>query len=118
LAEETQLALAATSGGSLLAALAESLASHSPRYSEFALKSGGTLLLTADASGVRVAWSGPVGAEPPTLSAIAHAGRTAARWGAGLQGGLHRAEPIFGWVDGQVVLEVGTERPETITVRL
>jgi hypothetical protein len=118
LGEEPQLALAANSRGPLLADLGESLASDTPRYSEVPLSSGGTLLLTADAIGVRVAWNGPVNAEPPALSAFGNTGRIGARWRAGLQAGLHRAEPVFPWVDGQVVLQFGTEHPETLTVRL
>jgi hypothetical protein len=118
LAEEPQLALAAKSGGSLLAELAESLASDVARYSEHPLSTGGTLLLTADAGGVRVAWRGPAGAEPPALSAFSSTGRVTARWRVGVQAGLHRAEPVFPWVDGQVVLIIGAEGPETVVVQL
>jgi len=99
LAEEPQLALAANSGGSLLAALGESLAADIPRYSEVPLCGGGTLVLTADAAGITVAWSGPVGTEPPTLLALGNTGRTDARWRKGIQAGLYRAEPVFPWVD-------------------
>jgi hypothetical protein len=118
LVEEPQLALAAKSGGSLLADLAESLAAEVARYSEHTLRTGGTLLLTADAGGVRVAWRGLAGAEPPALSLIDTTGRVTARWHVGVQGGLHRAEPVFAWADGQVVLVVGAERSETVVVQL
>ncbi len=118
LAEEPQLALAAKSGGSLMADLAESLASDVARYSERPVSTGGTLLLTADAGGVRVAWRGPVGVEPPALLAFSTIGRVAARWRVGVEGGMHRAEPVFPWVDGQVVLVIGVEHPETVVVQL
>jgi hypothetical protein len=117
LAEEPQVALAANSGGPLLAALAESLASETPRYSEVP-QSGGTLLLTADSRGVRVAWQGSPDAEPPSLSASGISDPVTARWRTGTSPGLHRAEPAFSWVDGQIVFVIGTERPETLTVRL
>jgi hypothetical protein len=117
-AEEPQVALAAKSGGKLLASLAESLASDSPRFLEVALHAGGTLLVAAGASVVRVAWKGPNGADPPSLSATGPAGRVVAQWRAGTQIGVHRAEPAFAWVDGQVTFLVGTDQPETFTVRL
>lgn len=118
LAKEPQPALAANSGGPLLAELAESLASDVPRYTETQLGSGGTLLLTADASGVRVGWSGPAGAKPPAFSASSATGQIVAKWDPGSQADLHRAEPVFPWVDGQVVFEFGGDHPETVTVRL
>lgn len=115
---EPRLSDAASSGGPLLAALAESLASDVPRYSEMPLGSGGTLSLTADASGVRVWWQGPAGTNPPALSASGPAGRIVATWQAVPKAEFHRAEPAFSWVDGQIVLEFGGDHPETVTVRL
>jgi hypothetical protein len=118
LAPKPEAALAANPGGSLLAAMAESLASSAPRYSEMPLRSGGVLLLTADASGVRVTWKGPEDAEPPLLAAHGLAGPVSAVWRRGAQPGVYRAEPGFPWVDGQVVLVTGSAAPETVTVRL
>jgi hypothetical protein len=115
---EPQLSLAANSGGPLLAALAESLASDVPRYSEMPLGSGGMLSLMADASGVRVWWQGPAGTNPPPLSASGPAGRIVATWQVVPKAEFHRAEPAFSWVDGQIVLEFGGDHPETVTVRL
>jgi hypothetical protein len=118
LAAKPEAALAANPGGSLLAAMAESLASSTPRYSEMPLRRGGVLLLTADASGVRVAWKGPEDAEPPPLTVSGFSGPVSAVWRRGTQPGVHRAEPGFPWVDGQVVLVTGSATPETLTVRL
>jgi hypothetical protein len=114
---EPQLSLAANSGGPLLAALAESLASDVPRYSEMVLRSGATLSLTADAIGIRVWWSGPADAKPPKLSATGPSGRIVATWVL-IQAELHRADPAFPWVDGQIMLELEGEHPEAVTVRL
>jgi hypothetical protein len=118
LAAEPQSALAANPGGELMVALAESLASASLRFLEVPLASGGTLLLTADEGGVRVAWNGPEGSGPPPISAPGPSGRVVGRWRAGTQVGIHRGEPIFPWSDGQVTLVVGGDAPETLTVRL
>ena len=85
LAEEPQLALAAKSGGTLLADLAESLASDVARYAEVPLNSGGTLVLAADAAGVRVGWKGPAGENPPLLSAFGAKQEAAAKWRVGSQ---------------------------------
>ncbi len=118
LPEEPQLSLAANPGGPLLAELAESLASDTPRYSETALNSGGTLSMTADASGVRVWWRVPAGVTPPNLSVPGPSGRIVATWHAVPQTEFHRADPAFPWMDGQVVLEFGGDNPQSVTVRL
>lgn len=116
LTEEAPVALAANSGGALLAALAESLATVVPRYSEISVRSGGTLLLTAVASGVRVSWRGTKDSAPPSLTGSGMAGP--AQWRPGIQGGTHHAEPTFQWVNGEIGFVIGTENPQTITVQL
>lgn len=117
-AAEPDLALAASPGGGLVADLAESLASAPPRYAEVPLQAGGALLLAADAGGVRVGWQGPKDVAPPQLTGFGSAGRQAANWTNGERPGFHRAEPDFGWLDGQVVLQASDGNPQTVTVRL
>lgn len=117
LALESNLALAASPGG-LMADLVESLASACPRWAEVALQFGGALVLAADEGGVRVGWRGDEDASPPQLIGLGSAGRQIATWTNGERAGFHRAEPDFGWFDGQVVLEADSDKPQTITVRL
>lgn len=118
LVAETELALAASPGGGLTADVAESLASASPRYAEVPLQTGGTLLLAADAGGVRLGWHGPEHTAPPQLTGFGSRGKQVAIWTNGERPGFHRAEPDFGWSDGQVVFQAGSENRQTITVRL
>jgi hypothetical protein len=109
LAPEPQLALAAKSGDPLLTALGQTMAEGGPRFQEVPVATGGKLLLAADASGVRVAWTGPAGTTPPPLVAFGPSGRLNVNWRLGTQALVHRGEPFLGWVDGQVILTVGSE---------
>ncbi|HET6882056.1 MAG TPA: hypothetical protein VFI31_17950 [Pirellulales bacterium] len=118
LVAETHQALAASPGVGLTAEVAESVASASTRWGEVPLHSGGALLLAADAGGVRVGWQGARDAAPPPLTGFGRMGKQTAAWTNGERTGFHRAEPDFGWIDGQVVLQTGGENRQTITVRL
>ena len=72
----------------------------------------------ADENGVRGVWSGRPGSPPPRLVAFNHAGElNEATWREGPEGQLHRAEPLLPWVDGEVLLEIGTEPPQTLTIQ-
>lgn len=112
------VALAASSGGPLLQALADEMAAGGPRYWQVPLGPDVDLFLAADATGVRVAWNGPPGVEPPALEAVGTAGRVAATWQDGPATGFRYAAPTFPWADGQVTISVGTPTPKTFTVRL
>jgi hypothetical protein len=118
LTEDVPMTLAARSGGPLLEAVAESLAGESPRYCEVPLSSGGVLQLTADDAGLRLGWAGPIGSAPPHVEIVAPDAPLAVSWRAGTTAGFHRADAVILWRDGQVVLVVGTDTPETLTVRL
>jgi hypothetical protein len=118
LAAETNLALAASPGGGLMADLAESPSSTALRWAEVPLQTGGALLLAADSGGVRVGWQGAKDAAPPQLSGFGSAGKQVAAWTNGERTGFHWAEPDFGWLDGQVILQAGNGNPQTVTVRL
>jgi hypothetical protein len=120
LAGEPQYHLAAESGSPLLTALSEALAESaaSTRYHEIGLGTSGKLILQANESGVRAVWAGPPGVGAPKLLGRTEGGETQeASWRAGPEGKLQRAEPTFPWVDGQVVLTVAADQPQTVTVQ-
>ncbi|MBI1918223.1 MAG: hypothetical protein HYS12_26320 [Planctomycetes bacterium] len=78
---------------------------------------GGKLVLLADAQGVRAVWTGPVG-EAPALTGEVGAGQLrAVTWQAGPEGALARAEPVFRWLDGRVVLTVCSDPPQSLTLQ-
>src|SRR5206468_1738564 len=86
------------------------------RYLEV-LVGGGKLILLADTQGVRAVWTGPVAEAPALTGEVGAAQRCAATWQAAPDGGLARAEPIFGWLDGRVVLTVCGDSPQTLTLQ-
>jgi hypothetical protein len=120
LASEPQYALAAESGSPLLSSLSGALAESAAatRYHEIEIDNSGKLVLQATESGVRAVWAGPRGASPPKLLGRTESGEALeATWQAGPEGKLQRAEPIFSWVDGQVVLTIATDPPQTLTIQ-
>lgn len=111
-------ALAAEPGGSLVSALNDALDAGEVRYYELVLRTGGKLILLADGHGVRGIWAAQAGEAPPRLAAVGPTDDlTVAEWKLGPNGRLHRAEPLFRWVDGQIVLEIGSGDPEVLTIQ-
>ncbi|HVA49612.1 MAG TPA: hypothetical protein VNH11_24820 [Pirellulales bacterium] len=117
-AVEPDLALAASAGAGLTADRRESRAPASLRWAEVPLRTGGALVLAADAGGVRVGWRGAKDVAPPQLTGFGSAGKQVAVWTNGERPDFHRAEPDFVWLDGQVILQAGNGNPQTVTVRL
>jgi len=120
LAGEPQYALAAESGSPLLTALSEALAEAeaASRYREIDIDCSGKLILQATESGVRAVWVSPAGVGAPKLLGRTESGESMeATWQAGPEKKLQRAEPIFPWVDGQMVLTIATEPPKTVTIQ-
>jgi hypothetical protein len=120
LAGEPQYALAAESGSPLLTALSEALAESAAatRYHEIGVGTSGKLILQVSESGVRAVWAGPPGGRAPKLVGRTEGGETLeAIWQVGPEGKLQRADPTFPWVDGQVVLSVATDQPQTVTIQ-
>ena len=88
------------------------------RCQEVSFPGDGKLILRVEEQGIRGVWSGPDTTHPPRLTAYNHAGeRQEVTWQRGPEGHLHRAEPLLPWVDGQVVLELGTEPPRRLTIQ-
>src|SRR5262249_17985217 len=81
------------------------LAGEETRYLEV-LVGGGKLILLADTQGVCAVWTGPIAEAPALTGEIGTAQLCAATWQAAPDGGLARAEPVFDWLDGRVVLTV------------
>jgi hypothetical protein len=111
--------LAAESGSPLLASLNQAIDATEDqiRYHEIPLGDDGKLTLMADDNGVSGVWSAPDSSPPPRLAALDHAGeRHEATWQRGPEGHLQRTQPILPWVDGQVVLEIGTDPPRRLTI--
>jgi hypothetical protein len=118
LAAEPHLALAADPGGDLLAGLEQALMAVRAglRYQEVSVEGRGTLILLLHEEGVSAAWTGPEG--PPPLTEALTAGQpVAARWREGPGGTLWRAEPVFPWRDGEVILAMGPPPARTIVVQ-
>jgi hypothetical protein len=119
LATEPQLALAAEPGDELLKGLAEALAGATAtvRYHEVALGGSGKLFLLADSEGVRAVWVGAATAAPALEGQQAPGQFRSVRWQAGPEGRLHRGEPLFPWIDQQVVFRAGTAPPQTVIIQ-
>jgi hypothetical protein len=113
-------ALAAESGSGLLADLGQALAlaESGIRYYEFPNGDGGKLVLMAGDDGVQGVWAGLDDSVPPRLAGLNELGEPQeTTWETGTLGQLRRAEPILPWIDGQVVVEIGTEPPQKLTIQ-
>lgn len=119
LAIETPFVLAAESGEDLLAGLDKALAGArcAVRYHEMPLQSAGKLFLVVGEEGVEPVWSGPGEAVPVVRRREPSGQLLTAVWEAGPEGRLRRARPFFSWIDGQVVLLVGADSPQTVIVQ-
>ncbi|HKB37706.1 MAG TPA: hypothetical protein VKD72_14760 [Gemmataceae bacterium] len=88
----------------------------SARYLELCIGTG-KLFLLADVRGVRALWSGPA-AEAPALTGELGSGQLrAVTWQRGQEDRLQRAEPLFPWVEGRVVLALCTDPPQALTIQ-
>ncbi len=120
LAGEPAYALAAESGSPLLTALSEALveAEAAIRYHEIGIDGSGKLILQATEAGVQAVWAGLTGVSAPELLGRTTSGAALeSSWQLGPEGKLHRAEPLFPWVDGQMVLTIATDPSKTVTIQ-
>ncbi|MGF1583045.1 MAG: hypothetical protein ACFCD0_27310 [Gemmataceae bacterium] len=111
--------LAAESGGEFFAELSEALADTSDvQHHEVPDFPDGKLFLVADANGVSGLWSGTVESAPPLSGFDASGQAFVTSWVSGPEGRLHKTDKSFPWIDGQVVVEVGSTPPRKLAVRV
>ena len=88
----------------------------SPRYLELCVGTG-KLFLLADVRGVRAVWIGPAADAPALTGELASDQLRAVTWQGGQEDRLLRAEPLFPWVEGRVVLALCTDPPQALTIQ-
>ena len=119
LVPDFEYSLAAESGGSLLCELGEDLAEGDQVfYLEVPDVPGGKLVLTADERGLQPVWHGPREGAPVVVGQDAVGRDVTLEWVSGPQERLHRTSTALEWIDGRVVLRVGSDPARVIVAEL
>jgi hypothetical protein len=114
-----EVSLAAETGGTLFAELGKALAEPGDvKYHEVPDVPGGKLFLVVDASGVRAVWDGPPASAPRFAGVSSSGDELPMPWRSGPEGRLSQTEQCLPWVDGRVVLVIGTVPPRTLAIQL
>ena len=113
-----EFSLAAEAGGAF-AELGKALAgSDDARYHEVSAVPGGRLFLVTDAHGVRGVWEGAFDRVPVVLHVRGSGDEVPLTWHSGPEGRLHKTHLSAPWLDGRVVLAIGTSPRRTVAVDL
>jgi hypothetical protein len=114
-----EFSLAAETGGTLFAELGKALAGlQAVKYHEVPDVPGGKLFLVVDTSGVRAVWDGAPASAPRLAGVSGSGGELSMTWRSGPEGRLSQTEQCLPWVDGRVVLVIGTVPPRTLAIQL
>ncbi len=114
-----EFSLAAETGGTLFAELGKALAEPDDvKYHEVPDVSGGKLFLVVDATGVRAVWDGNSASAPPLAGVSRSGDELPMPWRSGPEGRLAHTDQCLPWVDGRVVLVIGTAPRRTLAIQL
>lgn len=114
-----EFSMAAEAGGALFGDLGQAIASRDDvRYHEVPDVPGGRLILVIDPAGVRGIWEGSQGSAPALTSSSGSGEVLSTSWRPGPEGRLHLTDRALPWVDGRVVLLIGTDPPRAMAVEL
>jgi hypothetical protein len=114
-----ECSLAAEAGGTLFAELGKALAEpDDAKYHEVPDVPGGKLFLVVDATGVRAVWDGGSASAPPLAGVSRSGDESPTPWRSASEGRLSHTAQCLPWVDGRVVLVIGTAPRRTLAIQL